>query len=155
MVVITCIHQAPCISAVGYISHLGHADCLCMYKPSALELVRLRLQAVREDRLQKVSLEQPSDGPIVITEPLEHVRYCPGACWPKSVYEVRLWRRLVHGRRGPCISAAFCRPRLNCESHVSCVGHAARLATPCLMCHLCRSSCTRPMPCMLLMVCRR
>ncbi len=102
-----------------------------------LLVVPPRLQPVREDHFQNVLSEQPPDGPIVITEPLEHVRYHSGACWPTSVREVDSWRRLVHGCWGQCINAAFCRPRLNRRTHVLCFGHAALLAVPCLMCHLC------------------
>ena len=54
--------------------------------------------------------------------------------------------RLVHGCWGQCVNTAFSGPRLNCRNHVLYVGEAARLAVPCLMCHLCaghfaRASC--------------
>ena len=68
-----------------------------MHEPYTLELVFLSLQAVHEEYFQKVLSEQPLSGPIVITEPLEHVRYHSGACWLTSVREVHSWRRLVHG----------------------------------------------------------
>ncbi len=38
-----------------------------MHKPYTLEMVHVRLQADREDHFRKVSLEQPSDGPVVVS----------------------------------------------------------------------------------------
>ncbi len=83
-----------------------------------LRMVHLRMQVVHGDHFQEVSSEQPSDGPIVITEPLEHANCHFGGYWPTSICEVHFWPRLVHGRQGPCVGAASCQACVNCESRI-------------------------------------
>ena len=54
---------------MSHISGLGHAG----HKPCVLELAHLSWQAACEDHCVGVMVDQPSDGPIVITGPHRHV----------------------------------------------------------------------------------
>ena len=66
------IHHAICfarISSVSLVLCLGrtaHSACMKCATHRMPLMVPLRLQAVREDHFQKVLLERPSDGPILV-----------------------------------------------------------------------------------------
>ncbi len=76
-----------------------------MHKPYTLEMVHVKLQAVREDHFQKVSMGQPSDGPKVIRSPLKHVQQHSGGRWPTSVCEVHWGHISASVCQGPCVRA--------------------------------------------------
>ncbi len=122
MVVIVRALQASSINLVSHILSLDRADCFCMCNAHVLELVvRLRVQAVREGHFHKVSSEQPSDGPIVMSSPLKCVQHHSGGHWPTSVCEVHWGHELACTYRGPCFSAVSCWPHLSCVDHIPCV----------------------------------
>ena len=73
-----------------------------MYKRYTLEMVHVRLWVVREDHFQKVSSEKPSDGSIMLSISLKHVRHHSGGHWPTSVCQVH-WGHAI--ARGPSSSA--------------------------------------------------
>ncbi len=52
--VISCIHRVSCVSAVGHILCVGHADRLRMYKLYTLKMVHLKLQVVLKDHFEKL-----------------------------------------------------------------------------------------------------
>ncbi len=76
LMVITCVHREPRVSAGGHISRLGHASSFYMYKFCVLEMVRLGWQAAHEDHVQDVVTDPPSDSLVVVTGPHEYA-------WPQ------------------------------------------------------------------------
>ena len=61
--------------------------------------VLLRLQAVREDHFREISSERLSDGPIVSSSSLKHVRHHSDGHWPTSVREVHWGHTIACGPR--------------------------------------------------------
>ncbi len=98
-----------------------------MHKPCTLEMVHVRLQAVRQDHFGKVVAELPSGGPIVITGPYEHVRHHSSCCWSILVFDAHWGHVSACDVSGPCVSTMSCWSRVGCVNHVSCVHHADRL----------------------------
>ncbi len=82
------------------------ADRVDMHKPYTLEMVHMSLSVIREDHFQRISLEQPSDGPIMISILLNH----SGGHWPTSVCEVQWGHISACIHQGLCISVVVLLP---------------------------------------------
>ncbi len=91
---VSCIGQAnrlTCVGMLDHVSRLGHAVRLCMHQLFHTSHVAggpPEAAAIREDHFRKISLERPSDGPIMSSSSLKHVQHNFGGHWPTSVREV-------------------------------------------------------------------
>ena len=83
--------------------------------------VLLRLQAVLEDHFREISLERPSDGPIMSSSSLEYVQHHSGGHWPTLISEV-VWV-------GPAVVPARILLKNSCRSLIQWSSHSF------LMCH--------------------
>ena len=73
--------------------------CTNCFTHLMLLAVLLRLQAVREDHFRKISSERLSDGPIMSSSSLKHVRHHSDGHWLTSVCGVHRGHAIVCGPR--------------------------------------------------------
>ena len=83
---VLCVNRADHLTRVGLLSSVTHfvragrLVCTNCFSNYMLPMVHLRLQAVRKDFFWKIVADWPSNGPIVISGPYEHVRHHFAGC---------------------------------------------------------------------------